>query len=339
LIGFEENEINKNAFGGTEIIARHLARVINPSLLENVQIISSRVRELEEDKIRVLFCHDLANDPEVEKFKNPEWRQKIHQFVFISNWQYQQFQYILGFPYTDNCSVIEVGFDPIEVDWTKKNKETTRFCYTSTPQRGLTILVPVFSKFAEKNPNTHLDVFSSYKMYGWEKSDEQFEPLFDQIRNNPNMTYHGFKPHDEVIEYLKTADIHAYPCIWQETSCRAMEEAMSAGLACVHPNIAALPDTSGGLNFMYQGDTSLEKHANIFFAKLQEVYDFYKDNKLSEYLKYVKSYADNRYNMTKIKFQWESLLTGLNMKYPTPASRKVESPFFVIDTNRNLYRR
>ena len=40
---FEENEISKNANGGTEIAKRKLASIIDPNLLDNFQIISSIV--------------------------------------------------------------------------------------------------------------------------------------------------------------------------------------------------------------------------------------------------------------------------------------------------------
>ena len=46
MMGFEENDISKNANGGTEIAKRKLAQIIDPQLLENFQIISSRIREM-----------------------------------------------------------------------------------------------------------------------------------------------------------------------------------------------------------------------------------------------------------------------------------------------------
>ena len=151
----------------------------------------------------------------------------------------------------------------------KKPDGKIHIVYTSTPQRGLEILVPVFEHLAESNPDIHLDVFSSFKIYGWDEMDKQFESLYDAIRNHPQMTYHGFKPNEELKEFLNTAHIFAYPSIWTETSCRAMLESMSAGLVCVHPNLGALPETSGSLNIMYHSDMENKNtHANIFASNL-----------------------------------------------------------------------
>ena len=41
-----------------------------PGLKDKFQFISTRVRSLEPDKQRILWIHDLANDPEVQHLKD-----------------------------------------------------------------------------------------------------------------------------------------------------------------------------------------------------------------------------------------------------------------------------
>ena len=55
----ELNELNKNAMGGTELMMKRLHDSIDQDLLDRFQIIGSRVRELKEDKVRILWLHDL----------------------------------------------------------------------------------------------------------------------------------------------------------------------------------------------------------------------------------------------------------------------------------------
>ena len=333
--GFEENEISIKSNGGTELMKRRLANALDPELLDNFQIVCSRVRELDPNKIRIMYYHDLPLDPEVAAFKEKSYRNKFHAHVFVSHWQYEMFRTYLGYDYKNNAIVIEHGFEPIPADWEAKAKsETIKFCYTSTPQRGLGILVPVFAKFAETHPDVHLDVFSSFKIYGWEDRDKQFEPLYEQITNHPQMTYHGSVPNQELRDYLSTAHVLAYPCVWQETSCLAMEEAMSAGLLCVHSSIGALPDTSGHLNQMYDGDADANIHAMIFLNELENSYQFIKAQGSQEYFKYVKMYADGRYNMLRAKDKWNTLLQSLLHEYPN--GKRGFPSFEVIDTN-NLH--
>ena len=317
-MGFERNEISVNARGGTEIMRDLLEKSLSKEILDDFQIVMSRPRELDPNKIRIMFFHDLPQDPESQKFKDEAYRNQYHHYVFVSNWQYEQYRTILGFPYADNCTVIESGFDPITPNWDGKKSDTVRFCYTSTPQRGLNLLVPAFDALSKQFSDIHLDVFSSFKIYGWDDADKQFEPLYEQIRNHPNMSYHGFVDNETLKSYLTTAHIHAYPCTWVETSCRAMLEAMSAGLQCIHPNFGALPETSGSLNFMYQGDSDPAKHMQIFYQQLVNAYQRQKSNpeELQKYLAYVKNYTDHRYNMGKIKYLWEEMLKMLHQKFP-----------------------
>jgi glycosyltransferase involved in cell wall biosynthesis len=332
--GFEENEVSKNANGGTEIAKRKLAAIIEPELLNDFQIISSRVRDIDESKIRIFWAHDLPEDPESNKFREDSFKNQFHKYVFISNWQYQRYQLIHGIPYDDKSIVIESGIEPAPNSVIgSKDNEKIRLVYTSTPQRGLEILVPVFEKMAETNPDIHLDVFSSFKIYGWDDADKQFEPLYDRIRNHPQMTYHGFVPNEQVKEHLNKSHIFAYPSIWLETSCRAMLEAMSAGLICVHPNFGALAETSGGLNMMYQGDFNDRRNHAIKFAEyLDAAIRMTRDGNHANFIMFNKSFVDNRYNIIRIKNQWDNLLFELREKYPSIQSRHTQKQEFVYRT-------
>jgi glycosyltransferase involved in cell wall biosynthesis len=139
----------------------------------------------------------------------------------------------------------------------------------------------------------------------------KFIPLYDEIREHPNMTYHGFIPNNELKEHLNKSHIFAYPSTWVETSCRAMLEAMSAGLdpstwvetscramleamsaglVCVHPNYGALAETSGSLNIMYQGNSDKGKHANVFVNHLNAAIEFVKSNNHKDMINFNKTF-------------------------------------------------
>lgn len=331
MIGFEENEISEKANGGTELAKRKLASILPESLLENFQIICSRPRELDESKIRVLWCHDLPEDPESSNFRDPAWRDKFHKFVFVSHWQYHRYNLFHGLPLDDKSIVIDHGITPAPLECMKKPDDgKIHLAYTSTPQRGLEILVPVFERLVETNPDIHLHVYSSFKIYGWDDADKSYEELYEKIRNHPNMTYHGFTPNDQLRDELNKYHIFAYPSIWTETSCIAMLEAMSAGLVCVHSNLGALPETSGGLNVMYNVNMEdKQKHAMIFAANLEAAIHFVRDKKHEEPIAFNKMYVDNKNNINFIRNKWESVLKSLLIQYPDEESRKFPAEMFV----------
>lgn len=321
-MAFEENEISIKSNGGTEMMKRGLAERLPAGLADDFQIICSRVREIEEDKIRVYWLHDLPEDPETNHLRDQSSRDRFHKFVFCGQWQYYRYQHALGMPWNAKSAVIDTAIDPFPV--VEKSKDEIRLVYTSTPQRGLALLVPVFEKLAEKYDNIHLDVFSSFSIYGWDHADKQFEPLYERCRNHPRINYHAYAPNDVVRETVAKAHIHAYPSIWVECNSRSVIEAMSAGALCVHPNLGGLIDTSGGMNFMYQGDHDHNIHANIFYQALEDAIKSVQKEEVQNYLKLVKAYADSRYNWGKVTAQWTDLLTQLRDQYSTPESRKIQ---------------
>ena len=304
----ELNELNVKSNGGTELATRKMFDVVDRALLEKVQIISGRVREIDASRKRIYWLHDLPLDPECSHLKDPVLRKRFDKIVFVSNWQYQQFRDWLGVPYNHNHVVIENGIDPL--NFVEKPKDKIKLIYTSTPHRGLEILVPVFVELAKFNPNIELDVFSSFGIYGWPERDAQFQPLFDICKAHPQINYHGWQPNDVVRKAYEESHIFAYPNIWQETSCRSLIEAMSAGCLCVHPNYGALPETSGGFNIIYDGDDDKNIHANIFAANL--AYAIESVHSVQEnHLLWIKNYIDIRHSWERIGPKWNALLSAV----------------------------
>ena len=221
------------------------------------------------------------------------------------------------------------AIDPIE-DHEKPNDGTIRLAYWSTPHRGLNILVPVFDRLCEKYDNIELDVYSSFKLYGWEQRDKEFEPLFEQCRNHPKINYHGTVPNETLRENLKNTHILAYPSTWPETSCITLMEAMSAGLMCVHPNFAGLYETAANWTHMYQWHEDPSQHASVFYGVLDSSIQSFWDEGVQSRLSSQSSYANVYYNWNIRAMQWESLLTTLlDMPRALP---KPEGQFFQYKT-------
>ena len=82
----ETNETDRNAMGGTEIMKFGLHDRLDKELLNNFQIICSRVRNIDPNKKTIYWLHDLPGDPESEHLKNEGWK-KFDKLVFVSNWQ------------------------------------------------------------------------------------------------------------------------------------------------------------------------------------------------------------------------------------------------------------
>lgn len=279
-------------------------------LLDHFDFHASRVRDFDPKRPSILLLHDLPGDPESEHLKHDKGERFAHM-VFVSHWQMQQYQAYYGLS-GENCSVIRNAvelFDDSETLMIKKgwkrvdkvlapwvgstqhpdkdlfsiagNDEDNpiRLIYHTTPHRGLEILWPAFDALYEHLQDVgihiHLDVFSSFGVYGWNERDAPYQQLFDLCKMHKAVSYHGARSNMEVREALKQAHIFAYPSIWPETSCLAMIEAMASGTHVVHSNLAALPETSGGATTCYPYVTDRDAHAGLLYDALLGVVNDY----------------------------------------------------------------
>lgn len=297
------------AQGGTELMNKALYERVDNALLDQFNIIKSRVREVVETKPNILWLHDLWSDPEAQHLKDASSRSKFEKLVFVSNWQFQTYNLALGVPFSQSF-ILKNAIDPIE--YKEKQKDQIRLIYHTTPHRGLALLVPVMEELAKHHGDkVHLDVYSSFEAYGWPQRDEPYLDLFERVKNHPNMTYHGFKPNDVIRKALQEAHIFAYPSIWQETSCIASIEAMSAGCEVVCPNYAALPETTGGFATSYQWNEDINFHANVFANILHQSIERHFEESNQQKLIFAKNYIDNFYNWDLRSVEWTTMLQSL----------------------------
>jgi len=306
---FIRSDMTSKAMGGTELLAHRLIDNVDSKILEPFQIHQSRTGEVDSAKKQILWVHDLAEDTAVAHLQNEGWKQ-YDLIVFVSHWQQEQYKMWLDVPYHIGI-VIPNAITPIEPHQ-KPDDDVIRLIYTSTPQRGLGIVYPVFDILSQQH-NIELDVFSSFKLYGWDQKDEPFKPLFDKLESHPKVRYHGAKSNDEVREALKKADIFAYPSIWKETSCLCLIEAMSANCLCVHSSLGALPETAMNLNMMYEYTEDMNDHARKFGSFLNSAIESIKEQKtkVRQHLDYHKPVVDNYYAVDRFAKKWELVLQDL----------------------------
>lgn len=315
IVLISKNNLSINAMGGTELI---LSRLFNSRLKEKLnkfQIIPSRFRGIEEGKIPIYYCHDLCDDPETEHLYNEGWK-KFAKIVFVS--YHQRNTYIQKYRIPRNhCLVIKNAielFDKLNLDRLFKTDEV-KLIYTSTPHRGLNILYYAFDNLSKKYPIS-LDVFSSFKLYGWDERDKPFEELFDLLDKHPKINNHKTVENSVLRDYLIKSHIFAYPSIWEETSCLCLIEAMASGNICVHSSLGALPETAMGTTRMYQREEMdidhLVEFQNNLEIEIKRILDgYYSEEEILQKVDII----NNHYSIDKFLNEWEILLDVLCNKY------------------------
>ena len=306
-------ELSKNSNGGTEMMRQRLVNNANPDLLGKVAVHLSRTREMYDDVPNILWCHDLAEDPENRVLVDGGW-QKFDRLIFVSAWQRDQYILRYGIPYS-RCVVIH---NAVEKEYSPKEKdlETIRFIYHTTPHRGLELLVPVFEALAKEFSNVHLDVYSSFGIYGWESRDEPYKDLFETIESHPQMTYHGSVDNATVLEALDKAHVFLYPNIWKETSCIALIEAIKSQVICIHPNFGALPETCANATITYDFKENNNEHANYAYSVAKQLVQVM--NADDQY--FTKFTYSDRFNLARnsigsFKTIWDATLANVIAEY------------------------
>ena len=301
----------KVGHGGTEMMRDALFKRLEPELKEKFEWYFSRVRDkwVDPTKNNILWLHDTFNDPEAQHLKEASSRERFKKLVFVSQYEFQTYHLALGVPYSESV-VLRNAIDPIP-EHKKEKSDTFNLIYHTTPHRGLEVLVPVIDFLVNKGKKIHLDVYSSFKMYGWENRDEPYQKVFEKIKAHDNMTYHGYQPNDVIRKALKKAHMFAYPNIWPETSCIAMIEAMSAGCTVIHPNYCALSETGSNFGVQYGWEEEPNKHANKFCQILDAVMEDYWSKTHQQKLSVQKKYIDSFYNWDIRLIEWKALLNSL----------------------------
>lgn len=275
---YVSSSMTKNARGGTELMVNRLVSNVPHENLVDTQIHVSRYNAaaVDEAKRQILWCHDLAEDPAVKHLANNGW-ERFAVIVFVSWWQRDQYLQRFGIPQS-RTAVIHNAIEELKHPL-KKSKSGARFIYHTTPHRGLAILVPVFKELCKHFDGLHLDVYSSFEIYGWGQRDIPYQTLFQQIIEDPKMTYHGSQPNDVILKALSKADFFLYPSIWKETSCLAMIEAMSYKCITIHPDLAALTETQQfGPSMMYSYHDDWNIHAERAYSTTYKLLELKKSH-------------------------------------------------------------
>jgi len=253
--------------GGTELMYNELMRRLPDTYKERFSIFNYLPNA--DFSKKTIFWNQLSYDQDAVQFLNDQkYIDQIDHFVFVSHWQSEMFRKIFNIP-GYKTHVIKnacIGVEP--KIYTKS--DTIKICYTSTPWRGLEVLLNAWELMNLENCELH--VFSSCKIYGkdFAKNDVQYLDLYEKCNQLPNVFYRGSIPNEELRNELPSFDILAYPNTFEETSCISVIDALSAGLRVITSNLGALPETTEGLARIYPYMMDNKKHSEKFAKILSE---------------------------------------------------------------------
>lgn len=255
----------KTPLGGTELMVTDLRKRMGAELDRiNLQV-NHPGHDKNDARPRVVWMHHDANQSWVQWCKDKELVDSVDCFVFVSNWQRDRYLNAFQLP-AGKCFVLRHALEPGAGLRHWEAKPIWRCAYTSTPFRGLSVLLDAWQRLSPGNAELH--IWSSMKIYLLD--DSPYEHLYQSAESTPGVFYHGIAPNPEVRAALRDMDFLVYPCTFEETSCLAAIEAMAAGCRVIAPAFGALPETTHGFARLYPWVPDKQAHAAAFAATLAE---------------------------------------------------------------------
>jgi glycosyltransferase involved in cell wall biosynthesis len=293
------------AMGGTEILREGLYKHTNIADYDNINLLlcTPDYGKIRFTKKNILWQHLSYNDESLAPMRDPSFMKSIQASVYVSNWQIEKFRYLFQIP-VENAYVIKNAIEPIEfVEKPKDGK--LKLIYTSTPFRGLNILLDVFENL--NRDDIELDVYSSTAVYGTGYQNHHaglWDHIFDRAKGMKGVNYMGYAPNKDIHKALQEAHIFAYPSIFEETCCLAMVEAGAAGCDMVTTNIGALYETGSEYAKMVPIKSTEQDIIESYSKALVETIDNYWDKSNQDRLKEQSDFYNKYYNWERRAKEW-----------------------------------
>ena len=204
----------------------------------------------------VLWTQHAVDQPAMQPLLKDEVRRGWDAIVCVSRWHRHS---TIGHYGLDPARVVALhnaiapcfeGLFSSRVELARAKGSRLILSYTSTPFRGLNVLIPVFSLVRQEFPDAELEVFSSMQVYQQAEEGDAYAQIYRACHRTPGILYLGSVSQPRLAEELKAASILAYPNTFAETSCIAVMEAMASGLMIVTTELGALPETTMGFAAM-----------------------------------------------------------------------------------------
>lgn len=255
-------------------------RVIRP---ECDVFISSRsaygiAKEEIKSKLVIFWSEDDLQEGAVEHLcSNQNIADKIDILVSVSDYAKENLRKEV---LVNNIKVIRNGYNDSFIK--ERNKVKGRFVYTSTPFRGLDVLLEIWPEIHREIPDSELYLFTGMSLYNPGNNDHT-NFLYNRAKRKEGVILHDPVCQRDLLEFLSTCDIMLYPNHYVEASCMSVIEALAASVPVVTSNLGALPElinngVNGSLidghsrNYVYQ-ENFIKNVINIYENDLEFVPD------------------------------------------------------------------
>jgi len=224
------------------------------------------------------------------------FRQQVDKVVCISQHHAKYFKEMYGI---NDGIAIDLPVRTWEYK-EKVEKIPKRCIFTSIPDRGVMELHAAWPRIVKEVPEASLVITSDWRLWAEWCTEEQIRHFKLSYAHHPNVIYKGAIKRSELVQIQMQADVHLYPCIFEEQFCISVAESQVAGAYPISSDAGALPTTNMGM--VLHGNPQEPKWQDIFVQHAVEVLT---DNRLKQRQEWVREVARKRFSIENIINQWD----------------------------------
>ncbi|HEY2891528.1 MAG TPA: glycosyltransferase family 4 protein [Dongiaceae bacterium] len=206
-------------------------------------------RVLRHDIRLVLWTQHADNQPAIATLSDAAERDSWSAFAFISSWQAETYRRRFGVPAERSVilrNAMAPAFAALPERPARDPAAPPLFAYTSTPFRGLDVLLDAWPAIRQGLPQARLRVFSSMAVYQKGGDADEYAALYERCRSLAGIDYVGSLAQPALAAALQASDALTYPSTFAETSCISAIEAIAAGCLVLTTDLGALKETTAG---------------------------------------------------------------------------------------------
>jgi len=226
----------------------------------------------------VLWTGHSFDQADVQDLHQAGERQAYDDFVLVSEWQRDGFlrRFRLDPARTHILrNAVAPAFEnlfPDDAPILSAKGRPPVIAYTSTPFRGLDLLLEAFPEIRAAVPGVRLRVFSSMSVYQMPRAADEARHgrMYARCREIEGVEYVGSLPQTLLAGEMRSVMALAYPNKFAETSCIAALEAMASGCAVVTSALGALPETTAGFARLVHFGAERQRYLSDFVEQITE---------------------------------------------------------------------
>jgi glycosyltransferase involved in cell wall biosynthesis len=282
----------------------------------------------------IFWSGDASDQPALKHFEHSALQQNIDLIFCVSKWHRQSFINTFKLP-EEKVVATRNGFSPELVPETS-DRDWTRCAYSSTPFRGLDVLLRMFPLMRQRTPTLRLDVFSSMKVYGWnsESDQEEFGAIY-KAAMQAGVTWHGSIAQPQLMQHLSRTGLLLYPNTFAETSCIAAIEAQACGAVVITTARAALAETveHGKTGICLNGEPASPDYQREFINTVRRLLE--NPSRLQELSCAARERAFRLYQWPAVASEWTNIFERMPAR---PVHQRWNGPLSLLQKTHNYLR-